>query len=78
MGIAGAKCFDFSVGQGGFVNILRRAHWGFAGHDLPDKLLLALHQLIEIAVKGVLGDVGVNVHLVVLIALADDASLPLL
>jgi len=45
---------------------------------LADKLLLALHQLVEIAVKGVLGDVSVNVHLVILVLLPDDAALPLL
>ena len=78
MGIAGAEGLDLRVGQGGFVYILAGPDWGFAGHDLPDELLLALHQLIEIAVKGVLGDIGVDVHLVILVALPDDPALPLL
>ena len=37
VGIAGAQCLDFRIAQGGFVNVLRRAHRGFAGHDLPNK-----------------------------------------
>ena len=78
MGIAGAEGLDLGVGKRGFVNVLRRAHGAFAGHNLADKLLLALHQLIEVAVKGVLGDVSVNIHLVVLVTLPDNAALPLL
>ncbi len=45
---------------------------------MADELLLALHQLIKVAVKGVLGDVGVNVHLWIFVALPDDTALPLL
>ena len=78
MGIAGTKGLDFSVRQGSFVNVLRRTHRGFAGHDLPDKLLFSFHKLIEITVKGVLGDIGVDVYLVIFVALPDNAALPLL
>ena len=78
VGIAGAEGLDLRIGQGGFVDVLRRAHRAFAGHDLPDEFLLALHQLIEVAVKGVFCDIGVDVHLVILVALPDDPALPLL
>lgn len=57
MGIAGAQRLDFRIAQGGFVNVLRRAHRGFAGHDLPNELLLGFHQLIQVAVEGVLRDI---------------------
>lgn len=78
MGIAGAQRLDFRIAQGGFVNVLRRAHWGFAGHDLPNELLLGFHQLIQVAVEGVLRDIGVNIDLLVFVALADDTAFPLL
>ena len=78
VGIAGAQRLDFRIAQGGFVNVLRRAHWGFAGHDLPNELLLGFHQLIQVAVEGVLRDIGVNIDLLVFVALADDSSFPLL
>ena len=78
VGIAGAQRLDFRIAQGGFVNVLRRAHRGFAGHDLPNELLLGFHQLIQVAVEGVLRDIGVNIDLLVFVALADDSSFPLL
>ena len=76
--ITGAQGFDFSIGQSGFVNILCGANRALGGHDLADELLLALHKLIEVAVEGVLGNIGVDIHLRVLVALPNDAAFPLL
>ena len=78
VGIAGTQGLNLGVGQGGFINILRRPHRGFGGHDLTDKLLLGFYQLIQVAVEGVFGDIGVDIHLVVHISLTNDAALPLL
>ena len=77
-GVAAGQRLDLSVGQGLLVHILGRAHRAFAGHDLGNEFLLALHQLIEVGVKSPLGDIAVNIHLWVFIALANDAPLPLL
>ena len=76
--ITGAQGFDFSIGQSGFINILCGANRALGGHDLADELLLALHKLIEVAVEGVLGHIGVDIHLRILVALPDDAAFPLL
>ena len=76
--ITGAQGFDFSIGQSGFVNILRRTNRALGGHDLADELLLALHKLIEVAVEGVLCHVGVDIHFRILVALPDDTAFPLL
>ena len=45
---------------------------------MPNELLLAFHHLVQVRIKGVLGHIGVNVHFGILVALADDAALPLL
>ena len=77
-GVAAGQRLNFSIGQRLLVHILSRAHRAFAGHNLGDKFLLALHQLIEVGVEGSLGDIAVNIHLTIFIALANDAPLPLL
>lgn len=78
VGVAGTQGLDFRIGESGFVDVLSGSDRGFAGHDLADKLLLALHQLIEVTVKGVFGDIGVDLYLVVFITLSDDTALSLL
>ena len=78
MGIAGTQGLDFRIAQRCFVNVLRTAYRGFGGHDLTDELLFPLHQLIQVAVKGIFRYIGVDVHLGILIALTDNTSLPLL
>ena len=78
MRITGAQRFDLRIGKSGLVNVFSRPHRALRGHDLPDKLLLALYELIQIAVEGVFGHIGENVHFRVFIALADDASFTLL
>ena len=76
--ISGAQGFDLGIGQGCLVHILAGAHRGFGSHDLRDELLFVFHRLPQIAVEGALGDVAVNMYLLVAVALADDAALALL
>ena len=77
-GVAAGQRLDFGVGKRLLIHILSRTHRTFAGHDLGNKFLFALHQLIEVGVEGSLGDIAVNIHLGIFIALANDAPLPLL
>ena len=76
--ISGAERLDFRIGQGRLVNVLSGADGRFAGHDLTNELLLALHQLIEVGIKGIFRHIGVNLHFWILVALPDDSALPLL
>ena len=78
MGIAGAQSLDLRIAQSRLVDVLGGADGTLGGHDLPDEPLLGLYQLEEVAVEGVLGDICVDIHLRVLVALPDDAALPLL
>ena len=77
IGIARTEGLDFRVGQRLLVNILGGANRALARHDLPDELLLVLHQLIQIAVKSVLRHIGIDLHLRILVALTDDPTFPL-
>ena len=78
VGIACTQGLDLRIAQCCLVDILGGADGTLGGHDLTDKLLLGFHQLIQVAVKGVLGDIGVDIHLRVFVALSDNTSLPLL
>ena len=77
-GVAAGQCLDLGIRKRLFVYIFGRTHRRFAGHDLGDKLLFALHKLIEVSIKSPLGDIAVNVYFGVFVALANDAALPLL
>ena len=76
--VAAGQRLDLRIGECLFVHILSAAYWRLAGHDLRDEFLFSLYQLIEIGVECTLGDVTVNVHLGIFVALPDDAPLPLL
>ena len=52
--IACGKHLDLRKGKSYLVHILGGTHGAFARHYLRDKFLLALHQLIEVCVKGLL------------------------
>ena len=78
VGVAGGKRLDLRVGQRRFVHIVGGAHRRFAGHNLRNKLLLVLHKLVKIAVKSTLGDITVNLHLGILVALPHNAPAALL
>ena len=77
-GVPGAQGLDLGIGQGGFVHVVAGAHRGFGGHNLGNELLLILHRLPQIAVEGALGDIAVDVNLLVAVALPGDAALALL
>ena len=77
-GIPGGQGLDFRIGQRRLVHILAGSGRTFTGHDLPDKSLLVLHRLPHIAVEGVLGHIPEDLHLRVVVALPQDAALPLL
>ena len=77
-GIAAGQRLDLGVGKRLLVHIFGGTHRAFAGHNLRNEFLLALHQLIEVSIKGALGDIAVNVYFGVFVALANDTALPLL
>ena len=78
VGIPRTQGLDLRIRQGLLVNVLCRPHRALACHDLPDELLLALHQLIKVAVKGVLRHVSVDFHFWILITLTDQSPFALL
>ena len=73
--IARSKCLDLRIGQCRFINIIRRPHRTFAGHDLGDKLLLILQKLPTVRIECAFGDIAENLHLIEHISLTDNASL---
>ncbi len=77
-GIAGCQHFDLGIGEGGGIHILDGARRGFPGHNLSDELLFILHQPPVIGVKGALGDIAEDFHLLVVVAAPHDPSGPLL
>lgn len=77
-GVAGGEGLDLGVGEGGFVHVLAAPGGALGGHHLPDELLLCLHDGPVIGVEGALGHVLENLHLLILVSLAQDAPLPLL
>ena len=76
--VSGGQCFDFRIAESGFVHIIRHTDRGLAGHNLSDKLLLVLHELVEVSVKGAFRYIPIDFHLFVFISLADDTPQPLL
>ena len=78
MRVAGTQRLDFRVGQRCFIHVVTGAGRAFAGHNLADELLLVLHRLPQISVKRRLGDVAVDVHVLVPVALTNDSPRALL
>ena len=68
----------FRVGQRRFVHVIAGADGTLAGHNLRNKLLLVFHRLPQISVKRRLGDVAVDVHVLVPVALTNDSPRALL
>ena len=62
-GVAAGQRLDLGIRKRLLVYIFGGADRRFAGHDLADKFLLALHKLVKVGVEGALGDIAVNVHL---------------
>ena len=59
------------------VHVFAGAHRAFAGHDLSDKTLFVFKCLEQIRIKRPFGDVVVNLHCLVPVALPDDAAVAL-
>ena len=76
--VAGGQRLDLRIAQGGFVHIIRHADRGFAGHDLSNKFLLVLDELIQISIKCSLGYIAEDLHLLIFVTLTDNSSKPLL
>ena len=72
------KLGDFGIRKSLLIHIFGGANRRFAGHDLADKFLLALHKLVKVGIEGALGDIAVNVYRRIFVALPDNAPLPLL
>ena len=77
-GVAAGQRLDLGIRKRLLIHIFGGADRRFAGHDLADKFLLALHKLVKVGVEGALGDIAVNIYFGVFVALANDAALPLL
>ena len=77
-GIARGDGLDFGVGQGAAFEVLGAAHRGVAGHDLLVEAGLGLQGLPHIGVERAFGDVAVNLHFRIKIALAQNSALALL
>ena len=66
------------IRQRRIVQIVRTAGRTFAGHDLPDELLLGFQKLPHIAVEGRFCDITVFIHLGIGVALANHTPVALL
>ena len=75
--IACGKHLDLRKGQSNLVHIFGRTDRAFTRHYLGDKFLLALHQLIEVGIKGLLCHIAVNLNLWKHISLPFNTPLPL-
>ena len=56
--VAAGQCFDLGIRKRLLIHIFGGANRRFAGHDLADKFLLALHKLVKVGVEGALGDIS--------------------
>ena len=71
------KHLDLRKGKSYLVHILGGTHGAFTRHYLADKFLLALHQLIEVGIKCLLGYIAVNLYFWEQIALPFNTPLTL-
>ena len=76
--VAAGQRLDLGIRKRLLIHIFGGANRRFAGHNLRYKFLLGFYQLIQVGIEGALGDIAVNVHLRIFVALPDNAPLPLL
>ncbi len=76
--IAGSDGFDLGIGQRGGIHVFKPAHGHVAGHHLGDELGLRLQRLPHIGIERAFGDVAINLHAGILVALPQNSSLALL
>ena len=69
--------FDLGVGKCRLVDVRSLPNVQIAARDLRYKALLVFEDLIGIAVKRALRHIGEDLHVLILVALTDDAALPL-
>ena len=77
LGISGGNCLDLGVGERRLIDVFRLPNVQIAARDLRYKALLIFEDLIGIAVKRALRHIGEDLHVLILVALTDDAPLPL-
>ena len=76
--IAGSDGFDLGIGQRGGVHVFEAAHGHVPAHHLGDELGLGFQRLPHIGIERAFGDVAINLHAGISIALPQNASLALL
>ena len=74
MRVAGAERLDLRIVEHSLIHVLAGPDRGLAGHDLGDELLLVFQHLPEITVESPFCDIPENLHLGVMVALAEDPS----
>ena len=74
MRVAGTERFNLRIIEYSLIHVLAGPNRGLAGHDLGDELLLVFQHLPEITVESPFCDIPENLHLGVMVALAEDPS----
>ena len=69
--------FDLGIGQRGGIHVFKPAHGHIAAHHLGNKLRLGLQRLPHIGVERAFGDVSINLHGGVFVALPENPPLAL-
>ena len=77
LGVRRRDRLDFSIGKCRLVDVRSLPNVQIAARDLRYKALLVFEDLIGIAVKRALRHIGEDLHVLILVALTDDAALPL-
>ena len=75
--VSGAQRLDLSIAESLFVYVVTGSDGRFRGHDLGDEPLLVLKGLEQVGIEGPFGDVVVDLHFFVPVALADDTAIAL-
>ena len=76
--IAGSDGFDLGIGQRGGVHVFEAAHGHVPAHHLGDELGLGFQRLPHIGIERAFGDVAINLHAGISIALPQNPALALL
>lgn len=78
VGIACAEGLYLGIIKSGFVHISAGSFGCLACHDLRNELLLIFEDLEQIAVKGFVGNITININFEIFIALTFDSTISLL
>ena len=77
LGVRRRDRLDFSIGKCRLVDVRSLPNIQIAARDLRYKALLIFEDLIRIAIKRALRHISEDLHVLILVALTDDAALPL-